>query len=106
MPIHSFIKTIFLSTSFSSFPAATDFVTDEISVILPPTDKRRGDTVNLLVPIIDDAINERSESFVGYIELVDATDTSTIEFGLRATQLVINDNDGTITLVSLNLTAL
>ena len=42
---------------------------------------------------MDDVIDEPQETFVGFIEIEDAVDTSTIEMGRRAIQLIINDND-------------
>ena len=42
---------------------------------------------------MDDLINEPQETFVGFIEIEGAVDTSTIEIGRRAIQLIINDND-------------
>ena len=50
--------------------------------------------MDVSIPIVDDAINEGQESFVGYIELEDAVNQDTIILQCTTTQLIINDNDG------------
>ena len=74
--------------------AGIDFGSDEISVYLPPTTSQTGGRVYVPIPIVDDAINEGQESFVGYIELEDAVNQDTIILDCTTTQLIINDNDG------------
>ena len=49
--------------------------------------------IDLEISFVDDVINEPQETFVGFIEIEDAVDTSKIEIGRRATQLIITDND-------------
>ena len=73
---------------------ANDYVTDIIPVKLGPSEERRGETVTVLVPIIDDTINEKTETFVGIIQLVNAVDPGNVILGFNATQLIISDNDG------------
>ena len=82
------------SQLFYYYYAAKDFKSDLIQVRLNPTTQLRGGTLNIPVPIVDDEINEKTEIFVGILELVNAVDPSTVRFGLTATQLIINDNDG------------
>ena len=50
--------------------------------------------MTVLVPIIDDTINEKTETFVGIIQLVNAVDPGNVILGFNATQLIISDNDG------------
>ena len=57
-----------------------------------------GGQVDLEIPFVDDEIHEHQETFVGFIEIEDAEDPSTIEIGRRVTQLIINDNDSERTL--------
>ena len=52
--------------------------------------------VDVQVPIIDDAIVEAQQTFVGFIEIEEAVDEGTIMFGRTATMLIINDDDGKI----------
>ena len=69
-----------------------DFDGSTITVQLP-AGGTSGGRVDLEILFVDDVINELQETFVGFIEIEDAVDTSTIEIGTRATQLIINDND-------------
>ena len=50
--------------------------------------------MTVLVPIIDDTINEKTETFVGIIRLINAVDPDNVMLGFNATQLIISDNDG------------
>ena len=88
------MNTGVLHKSYVFHSAANDFDTDIIPVRLGPSAEQRGDTVSVPVPIIDDEINEETETYVGYIRLVSAVDPENVIFGISATQLIINDNDG------------
>ena len=49
---------------------------------------------SILVPIVDDGINEASEFFVAIVELIDAVDSERVTFNQRsATLCEITDND-------------
>ena len=73
-------------------PSVADFDGSTITVELP-AGGTSGGQVDLEIPFVDDLINEPQETFVGFIEIENAEDTSTIAIGRRATQLIINDND-------------
>ena len=62
--------------------------------------------VDVNIPIVNDGIVEPRQSLVGYIEIADAVDATTIRLGRTATRLIINDNDGmTIMSACKNMTA-
>lgn len=74
--------------------SALDFNTDIIAITLGPSQAIFGDAVDVPAHIIDDEINESTESFVGVLELISAVDPSTVVIERNTTQLVIIDNDG------------
>ena len=84
--LHCTIITLEIIHSVEDFDGST------ITVQLP-AGGTSGDQVDLEISFVDDVINEPQETFVGFIEIEDAVDTSTIKIGTRATQLIINDND-------------
>ena len=75
------------------YSTAIDFINNVIPVILNPGSQIRGATLNVPVRIVDDEINEKTETFVGILQLVNAVDPSTVRFRTNTTQLIINDND-------------
>ena len=76
--------------------AESDFIDLVTTVTLPRPGGGTNRVVEVIIPIVDDTIIERQETFVGYIEIADAVDPSTISLGITAVQLIINDNDGKI----------
>ena len=50
--------------------------------------------VDVLIPIVDDAIVEQQQTLIGYIEIASAVDVDNIRLERTATRLIINDNDG------------
>ena len=69
----------------------SDFVGDPITITLGPGTNHQ---VGIEIPIFDDEIVEHAETFVGFFEVTDALDYSTIVLGRTVTQLRIDDNDG------------
>ena len=80
---------------FLSF-AESDFIGNVITVTLLRPGGGTNRRVEVNIPIVDDTIIEHQETFVGYIEIADAVDPSTISLGVAAVQLIINDNDSEI----------
>ena len=85
-----------MSTLGFGSSAESDFIGDVITVTLPRPGGGTNRVVEVNIPIVDDLINEHQETFVGYIEIVDAVDPATISLGVAAVQLIINDNDSKI----------
>ena len=82
----------YYSHNIFSQPEA-DFVGTEITVTLPSGDFP-SQQVDVEVPIIDDAIVEAQQTFVGFIQIQGAIDEGTIMLERTAAMLIINDNDG------------
>ena len=72
----------------------SDFVGDPITITLPRVGPGTNRQVGIEIPIFDDEIVEHAETFVGFFEVTDALDYSTIVLGRTVTQLRIDDNDG------------
>ena len=72
----------------------SDFVGDPITITLPRVGPGTNRQVGIEIPIFDDEIIEHAETFVGFFEVTDALDYSTIVLGRTVTQLRIDDNDG------------
>ena len=68
-----------------------DFNGNNITVTIPVDGPLR--QVDVQIPFTDDEINEHQETFVGYITIKSTVDSSTIQLGRTATQLIISDND-------------
>ena len=63
-------------------------------MILPRSSSGPDHQVDVYISLVDDSIVEAQQTFVGYIEVVDAVDTDTITLGRTAAMLIINDDDG------------
>ena len=85
-----------MSTLSFGSSAESDFIGDVITVTLPWPGGGTNRVVEVIIPTIDDLINEHQETLVGYIEIAEAVDPSTISLGVAAVQLIINDNDSKI----------
>jgi hypothetical protein len=70
-----------------------DFIGDVITVTLPRPGGGTNRQVDVLIPIVDDAIVEQQQTLIGYIEIASAVDIDNIRRERTATQLIINDND-------------
>lgn len=73
----------------------TDFVGDMITSTLAVAEPGVGPDrrTNVIIPIVNDPINEHQETFVMCMEIAEAVDRDRITLGRSVTQLIINDDD-------------
>ena len=75
-----------------SLHSESDFVGDPITVTLPRVGPGTNRQVGIEIPIFDDEIVEHAETFVGFFEVTDALDYSTIVLGRTVVSMTMTVN--------------